>query len=165
MYFGQLLSITTATRGFSHSHIHTVRDSLTDRLQLWTVCVVQDKAALESLSQQLKQQAEDKFSHAMLDFTMSGDSDGRDTHTHTHTHTLINMEVRKSVWFLFHFLIALKRVVNYSYFWSLNVVDISTFRQHYTVFTITVLCQSHVSSFSWPMENRHLFRFVTIHFI
>ncbi|KAA8580005.1 hypothetical protein FQN60_005540 [Etheostoma spectabile] len=36
----------------------------------------QDKAALESLSQQLKQQAEDKFSHAMLDFTMSGDSDG-----------------------------------------------------------------------------------------
>uniref|UniRef100_H3CN94 SRY-box transcription factor 5 n=1 Tax=Tetraodon nigroviridis TaxID=99883 RepID=H3CN94_TETNG len=36
-----------------------------------------DKAALESLSQQLKQQAEDKFSHAMLDFTMSGDSDDR----------------------------------------------------------------------------------------
>ncbi|XP_077356207.1 transcription factor SOX-5 isoform X1 [Festucalex cinctus] len=36
----------------------------------------QDKAALESLSQQLKQQAEDKFSQAMLDFTMSGDSDG-----------------------------------------------------------------------------------------
>ncbi|XP_041833221.1 transcription factor SOX-5 isoform X8 [Melanotaenia boesemani] len=35
-----------------------------------------DKAALESLSQQLKQQAEEKFSHAMLDFTMSGDSDG-----------------------------------------------------------------------------------------
>ncbi|XP_063762069.1 transcription factor SOX-5 isoform X7 [Eleginops maclovinus] len=35
-----------------------------------------EKAALESLSQQLKQQAEDKFSHAMLDFTMSGDSDG-----------------------------------------------------------------------------------------
>ncbi|XP_077356211.1 transcription factor SOX-5 isoform X5 [Festucalex cinctus] len=35
-----------------------------------------DKAALESLSQQLKQQAEDKFSQAMLDFTMSGDSDG-----------------------------------------------------------------------------------------
>uniref|UniRef100_A0A672HHU3 HMG box domain-containing protein n=1 Tax=Salarias fasciatus TaxID=181472 RepID=A0A672HHU3_SALFA len=35
-----------------------------------------DKAALESLSQQLKQQAEDKFSHAMLDFTMSGESDG-----------------------------------------------------------------------------------------
>ncbi|XP_072311117.1 transcription factor SOX-5 isoform X7 [Eucyclogobius newberryi] len=35
-----------------------------------------DKAALESLSQQLKQQAEDKFNHAMLDFTMSGDSDG-----------------------------------------------------------------------------------------
>uniref|UniRef100_A0A3B3Y875 HMG box domain-containing protein n=1 Tax=Poecilia mexicana TaxID=48701 RepID=A0A3B3Y875_9TELE len=35
-----------------------------------------DKAALESLSQQLKQQADDKFSHAMLDFTMSGDSDG-----------------------------------------------------------------------------------------
>ncbi|XP_010792606.1 transcription factor SOX-5-like [Notothenia coriiceps] len=34
-----------------------------------------EKAALESLSQQLKQQAEDKFSHAMLDFTMSGDSD------------------------------------------------------------------------------------------
>nr|XP_020457040.1 transcription factor SOX-5 isoform X3 [Monopterus albus] len=35
-----------------------------------------DKAALESLSQQLKQQSEDKFGHAMLDFTMSGDSDG-----------------------------------------------------------------------------------------
>ncbi|XP_044041961.1 transcription factor SOX-5 isoform X7 [Siniperca chuatsi] len=35
-----------------------------------------EKAALESLSQQLKQQAEDKFSHTMLDFTMSGDSDG-----------------------------------------------------------------------------------------
>uniref|UniRef100_A0A673BHV5 SRY-box transcription factor 5 n=1 Tax=Sphaeramia orbicularis TaxID=375764 RepID=A0A673BHV5_9TELE len=35
-----------------------------------------DKAALESLSQQLKQQAEEKFNHAMLDFTMSGDSDG-----------------------------------------------------------------------------------------
>ncbi|XP_038143113.1 transcription factor SOX-5 isoform X2 [Cyprinodon tularosa] len=35
-----------------------------------------EKAALESLSQQLKQQADDKFSHAMLDFTMSGDSDG-----------------------------------------------------------------------------------------
>ncbi|XP_056131797.1 transcription factor SOX-5 isoform X2 [Lampris incognitus] len=35
-----------------------------------------EKATLESLSQQLKQQAEDKFSHAMLDFTMSGDSDG-----------------------------------------------------------------------------------------
>ncbi|MEQ2174424.1 Transcription factor SOX-5, partial [Goodea atripinnis] len=40
-----------------------------------------DKAALESLSQQLKQQADDKFSHAMLDFTMSGDSDGTDSHT------------------------------------------------------------------------------------
>ncbi|MEQ2202895.1 Transcription factor SOX-5 [Xenoophorus captivus] len=37
---------------------------------------ITDKAALESLSQQLKQQADDKFSHAMLDFTMSGDSDG-----------------------------------------------------------------------------------------
>ncbi|CAL8242119.1 unnamed protein product [Merluccius merluccius] len=35
----------------------------------------QEKAALESLSQQLKQQAEEKF-NAMLDFTMSGDSDG-----------------------------------------------------------------------------------------
>ncbi|KAF7669226.1 hypothetical protein LDENG_00223390 [Lucifuga dentata] len=35
-----------------------------------------EKATLESLSQQLTQQAEDKFSHAMLDFTMSGDSDG-----------------------------------------------------------------------------------------
>ncbi|XP_051247806.1 transcription factor SOX-5 isoform X8 [Dicentrarchus labrax] len=34
-----------------------------------------DKAALESLSQQLKQQAEDKFSHAMIDFSIS-DSDG-----------------------------------------------------------------------------------------
>uniref|UniRef100_A0A672HHD2 HMG box domain-containing protein n=1 Tax=Salarias fasciatus TaxID=181472 RepID=A0A672HHD2_SALFA len=34
------------------------------------------RPALESLSQQLKQQAEDKFSHAMLDFTMSGESDG-----------------------------------------------------------------------------------------
>ncbi|CAL8385612.1 unnamed protein product [Gadus morhua 'NCC'] len=34
-----------------------------------------EKAALESLSQQLKQQAEEKF-NAMLDFTMSGDSDG-----------------------------------------------------------------------------------------
>ncbi|NP_001116382.1 transcription factor SOX-5 [Oryzias latipes] len=41
-----------------------------------TTAARQDKAALESLSQQLKQQAEDKFSHAMLDFTMSGDSDG-----------------------------------------------------------------------------------------
>uniref|UniRef100_A0AAQ4Q7Q8 SRY-box transcription factor 5 n=1 Tax=Gasterosteus aculeatus aculeatus TaxID=481459 RepID=A0AAQ4Q7Q8_GASAC len=41
-------------------HVFTLIDSLTDRL----------------LSQQLKQQAEDKFSHAMLDFTMSGDSDG-----------------------------------------------------------------------------------------
>lgn len=48
--------------------------------------VAQDKAALESLSQQLKQQAEDKFSHAMLDFTMSGDSDGRQIHTHSRTH-------------------------------------------------------------------------------
>ncbi|XP_034145919.1 transcription factor SOX-5 isoform X6 [Esox lucius] len=37
-----------------------------------------DKAALDSLSHQLKQQTEDreKFSHAMMDFTMSGDSDG-----------------------------------------------------------------------------------------
>ncbi|XP_064877766.1 transcription factor SOX-5-like isoform X11 [Oncorhynchus nerka] len=37
-----------------------------------------DKAALESLSHQLKQQSEDreKFSHAIMDFTMSGDSDG-----------------------------------------------------------------------------------------
>uniref|UniRef100_A0A8C7SWY4 SRY-box transcription factor 5 n=2 Tax=Oncorhynchus mykiss TaxID=8022 RepID=A0A8C7SWY4_ONCMY len=37
-----------------------------------------DKAALESLSHQLKQQSEDreKFNHAMMDFTMSGDSDG-----------------------------------------------------------------------------------------
>ncbi|XP_070977172.1 transcription factor SOX-5-like isoform X8 [Oncorhynchus clarkii lewisi] len=37
-----------------------------------------DKAALESLSHQLKQQSEDreKFSHTMMDFTMSGDSDG-----------------------------------------------------------------------------------------
>ncbi|XP_053169724.1 transcription factor SOX-5 isoform X8 [Scomber japonicus] len=34
-----------------------------------------DKAALESLSQ-LKQHAEDKYNHAMLDFAMSGDSDG-----------------------------------------------------------------------------------------
>ncbi|XP_064794576.1 transcription factor SOX-5-like isoform X10 [Oncorhynchus masou masou] len=37
-----------------------------------------DKAALESLSHQLKQQSEDreKFNHTMMDFTMSGDSDG-----------------------------------------------------------------------------------------
>ncbi|KAM6986221.1 transcription factor SOX-5 isoform 2-T2 [Aplochiton taeniatus] len=35
-----------------------------------------EKAALESLSHQLKQQSEDKFNHAMMDFTMSGDSDG-----------------------------------------------------------------------------------------
>lgn len=69
-------------------HIFTVTDSVTDRPQLWTVCVVQDKAALESLSQQLKQQSEDKFSHAMLDFTMSGDSDGRNTEGHPHSHRL-----------------------------------------------------------------------------
>uniref|UniRef100_A0AAR2KQW0 HMG box domain-containing protein n=1 Tax=Pygocentrus nattereri TaxID=42514 RepID=A0AAR2KQW0_PYGNA len=35
-----------------------------------------DKAALESLSQQLKQSEESKFTHAMMDFGMSGDSDG-----------------------------------------------------------------------------------------
>ncbi|KAJ8006725.1 hypothetical protein DPEC_G00110190 [Dallia pectoralis] len=37
-----------------------------------------DKAALDSLSHQLKHQTEDreKFSHAVIDFTMSGDSDG-----------------------------------------------------------------------------------------
>uniref|UniRef100_A0AAR2K7V2 HMG box domain-containing protein n=1 Tax=Pygocentrus nattereri TaxID=42514 RepID=A0AAR2K7V2_PYGNA len=37
---------------------------------------LQDKAALESLSQQLKQSEESKFTHAMMDFGMSGDSDG-----------------------------------------------------------------------------------------
>ncbi|XP_052434649.1 transcription factor SOX-5 isoform X9 [Carassius gibelio] len=35
-----------------------------------------DKAALESLSQQLKQSEESKFTHAMMDFGISGDSDG-----------------------------------------------------------------------------------------
>ncbi|XP_031438394.1 transcription factor SOX-5 isoform X1 [Clupea harengus] len=35
-----------------------------------------EKAALESLSHQLKQTEESKFSHAMMDFGMSGDSDG-----------------------------------------------------------------------------------------
>lgn len=37
---------------------------------------VQEKAALESLSQQLKQSEESKFTHAMMDFGISGDSDG-----------------------------------------------------------------------------------------
>uniref|UniRef100_A0A671QVI7 SRY-box transcription factor 5 n=1 Tax=Sinocyclocheilus anshuiensis TaxID=1608454 RepID=A0A671QVI7_9TELE len=36
-----------------------------------------DKAALESLSQQLKQSEESKFTHAMMDFGISGDSDGK----------------------------------------------------------------------------------------
>ncbi|XP_053544019.1 transcription factor SOX-5 isoform X4 [Ictalurus punctatus] len=35
-----------------------------------------EKAALESLSQQMKQSEENKFTHAMMDFGMSGDSDG-----------------------------------------------------------------------------------------
>ncbi|XP_056311690.1 transcription factor SOX-5 isoform X4 [Danio aesculapii] len=35
-----------------------------------------EKAALESLSQQLKQSEESKFTHAMMDFGISGDSDG-----------------------------------------------------------------------------------------
>ncbi|XP_072528970.1 transcription factor SOX-5 isoform X2 [Salminus brasiliensis] len=35
-----------------------------------------EKAALESLSQQLKQSEENKFTHTMMDFGMSGDSDG-----------------------------------------------------------------------------------------
>uniref|UniRef100_A0A8B9LVI4 SRY-box transcription factor 5 n=2 Tax=Astyanax mexicanus TaxID=7994 RepID=A0A8B9LVI4_ASTMX len=35
-----------------------------------------EKAALESLSQQLKQSEENKFTHSMMDFGMSGDSDG-----------------------------------------------------------------------------------------
>ncbi|XP_052410923.1 transcription factor SOX-5 isoform X1 [Carassius gibelio] len=35
-----------------------------------------DKAALESLSQQLKHSEESKFTHAMMDFGISGDSDG-----------------------------------------------------------------------------------------
>ncbi|XP_048124468.1 transcription factor SOX-5 [Alosa alosa] len=35
-----------------------------------------EKAALESLSHQLKQTEDSKFSHAMMDFGMSGDSDG-----------------------------------------------------------------------------------------
>ncbi|XP_077090488.1 transcription factor SOX-5 isoform X2 [Siphateles boraxobius] len=35
-----------------------------------------DKAALESLSQHLKQSEESKFTHAMMDFGISGDSDG-----------------------------------------------------------------------------------------
>ncbi len=38
---------------------------------------VQDKAALESLSQQLKHSEESKFTHAMMDFGISGDSDGK----------------------------------------------------------------------------------------
>jgi len=43
------------------------------------VCIlcVQDKAALESLSQHLKQSEESKFTHAMMDFGISGDSDGK----------------------------------------------------------------------------------------
>lgn len=44
----------------------------------WIACVyvvrLQEKAALESLSQQLKQSEESKFTHAMMDF---GDSDGK----------------------------------------------------------------------------------------
>lgn len=38
----------------------------------------QEKTTLESLTQQLavKQNEEGKFSHAMMDFNMSGDSDG-----------------------------------------------------------------------------------------
>ncbi|XP_060759466.1 transcription factor SOX-5 isoform X8 [Neoarius graeffei] len=35
-----------------------------------------EKAALENLSQQMKQSEENKFTHAMMDFGMSGDSDG-----------------------------------------------------------------------------------------
>ncbi|XP_030626467.1 transcription factor SOX-5 isoform X2 [Chanos chanos] len=35
-----------------------------------------EKAVLESLSQQLKQSEESKFSHSMMDFSISGDSDG-----------------------------------------------------------------------------------------
>uniref|UniRef100_A0A3P8WEG4 SRY-box transcription factor 5 n=1 Tax=Cynoglossus semilaevis TaxID=244447 RepID=A0A3P8WEG4_CYNSE len=54
-----------------------------------------DKAALESLSQQLKQQAEDKFNHAMLDFTMSGESDGKHTHTHTRPHTHVQPHIKR----------------------------------------------------------------------
>lgn len=38
---------------------------------------VQDRAALESMSQQLKQSEESKFTHAMMDFGISGDSDGK----------------------------------------------------------------------------------------
>ncbi|XP_076153640.1 transcription factor SOX-5 [Alosa pseudoharengus] len=38
--------------------------------------VAVEKAALESLSHQLKQTEDSKFSHAMMDFGMSGDSDG-----------------------------------------------------------------------------------------
>uniref|UniRef100_A0A8C4IDS8 SRY-box transcription factor 5 n=1 Tax=Dicentrarchus labrax TaxID=13489 RepID=A0A8C4IDS8_DICLA len=53
------------------------RRSWTPRSQLsaTSASTMDDKAALESLSQQLKQQAEDKFSHAMIDFSIS-DSDG-----------------------------------------------------------------------------------------
>lgn len=47
----------------------------------WIACVyvvcLQEKAALESLSQQLKQSDESKFTHAMMDFGISGDSDGK----------------------------------------------------------------------------------------
>ncbi|GAA6083282.1 transcription factor SOX-5 isoform X1 [Tachysurus ichikawai] len=35
-----------------------------------------EKPVLESLSQQMKQSEENKFTHAMMDFGMSGDSDG-----------------------------------------------------------------------------------------
>lgn len=40
---------------------------------------IQDKTTLDSLTQQLavKQNEDGKFSHAMMDFNMSGDSDGQ----------------------------------------------------------------------------------------
>uniref|UniRef100_A0A671YJC2 SRY-box transcription factor 5 n=1 Tax=Sparus aurata TaxID=8175 RepID=A0A671YJC2_SPAAU len=60
------------TKAFAEAR--QMKEQLKREQQLWSITT--DKAALESLSQQLKQQAEDKFSHAMLDFTMSGDSDG-----------------------------------------------------------------------------------------
>lgn len=49
------------------------------RLCILFSSLIQDKTTLENLTQQLavKQNEDGKFSHAMIDFNMSGDSDGQ----------------------------------------------------------------------------------------
>uniref|UniRef100_A0A8C2HI04 SRY-box transcription factor 5 n=1 Tax=Cyprinus carpio TaxID=7962 RepID=A0A8C2HI04_CYPCA len=71
---GYLNDHEAVTKAFQEAR--QMKEQLKREQQVLDAKVAADKAALESLSQQLKQSEESKFTHAMMDFGISGDSDG-----------------------------------------------------------------------------------------